>query len=185
MVLGALHGRERAFADAAGVGVIDQGAIQDRADVGHEGMVQHPLAEAGRVDEAWLGVVDAEMACLGRRATVPARISRAQRGQLRLEIGGEALDLGPRALAHARRGGRRRRGCASRPPRRDRRGYASSSRPGAVGSGDCSASASAARKGAPYFSTRASPTPAISRRRWRWSTRRVTISAICSLVKRA
>jgi hypothetical protein len=43
MLPGALHSGERALADAAGIGIVDQGAIEHRPDVGHQGMVQDAL----------------------------------------------------------------------------------------------------------------------------------------------
>ena len=88
MVLGAQHGGQRALARAAGVSVVHQGAIHNRPDVGHEGMVQHALAKTGGVDDAGLGIADG-------KAPHPADLDRAveqgfaQAGQLAVQIGAE------------------------------------------------------------------------------------------------
>ena len=158
MCLRPLHRRQGALADAAGIGVVDQRPVEHRAHVGHQGMVQNPLAETGGMDDPRLGIADAETAH-------PADLDRPVEdlaAQAASSPSRSARNSAPRRACPCpwRHGGRRARLCQS----------ATRARPTGYASWRSSARglrerlAQQLQKGSPYFSTRASPMPGISRR---------------------
>ena len=60
-LLHTLQGAVRALAEASGVGVSDEGTLEDRLDEVAQGMVHHAVAERCGGDEAALGFVDEEV----------------------------------------------------------------------------------------------------------------------------
>ena len=56
----AVHGGVGALAVAAGVGVVDEGAVQRRFDHVHHGVMDHPVAERGGGDQPGFAFVEGE-----------------------------------------------------------------------------------------------------------------------------
>jgi hypothetical protein len=89
------------LAGAAGVGVRDQPALEERlADV-HDRVVQHALGEAGGRDDTLLGVVNDELPEPPDREGARTELGR-HACQVLIEVTAELLRLGARALAAQR-----------------------------------------------------------------------------------
>ena len=58
VVLTAAHRRQGAFAGATGKGIVNQGTLQHRPDIGHQRMMQHALAKARGMDHTRFRIAD-------------------------------------------------------------------------------------------------------------------------------
>ena len=177
-VPGPLQRGDPAFAPAAGERVGDQPALEDRlADV-HDRVVQHPLAKTGCRDQPLLGVEDRELVVHAQRE-VASQQGRPHPVQVVVRAGRRTPARRPSTACRAAPCARPAAGC------RGRRSAQTGGWPAASAAFPPSAHCRRrnSRTRAPYFSIRASPTPAIFSSAALVVARAWTIWASCSLVK--
>lgn len=152
--------RERAFPRAASVGVVDEGPVEDGADLANQRVMEHAFAKTRSEDRAWLRVADLESMTLADPHG-PIQDLVAEFGDPAFEIIQELTNFG--AVTFPARGekGRLREVVASRDvfeinahPFQLRFPF-----PASLTARSGTMAWRISRNGAPYFLTRAGPIP--------------------------
>jgi hypothetical protein len=74
-VLAAVEGAMGAFAHPAGIGVVNEAALEDRLDDVDQGVVHHPVAKRGGGDDARFRIADGEVEVRPRAVGLSAQLS--------------------------------------------------------------------------------------------------------------
>jgi len=176
--------RERAFPCAASVGVVDEGPVEDRANLADQRVMEHAFAKTRSEDRAWFRVADLESMTLADPHG-PIQNLAAEFADPAFEITQEFTNFG--SMAFPARGEKRRlREVIALRDVFEINAYPFQLRfpfPASLTIRSGTMVWRISRNAAPYFLTRAGPIPWISSSALSEVTRCWTMAANCSLVK--